>query len=112
MQNLAGIKEIKAISVLIPPILEQWQIVNKLEELISDLNNGIANLKAAKYKLEIYRQAVLKKAFEGELTKEWREQYTSTNHDDTTNGKDATNHIDATTVRLYTAINRYQPPTN
>jgi len=44
--------------------------------LFSELDNGIANLKAAKDKLEIYRQAVLKKAFEGELTKEWRKQQT------------------------------------
>lgn len=72
MQNLAGMKEIKVVPVFIPPFPEQRKIVEKLDELISELDNGIANLKAAKDKLEIYRQAVLKKAFEGELTKEWR----------------------------------------
>jgi len=56
----------------IPPLPEQRAIVAKIEQLFSELDNGIANLKAAKDKLEIYRQAVLKKAFEGELTKEWR----------------------------------------
>lgn len=74
MQNLAGMKEIKVVPVFIPPFPEQRKIVEKLDELISELDNGITNLKAAKDKLEIYRQAVLKKAFEGELTKEWREQ--------------------------------------
>lgn len=74
MQNLAGMKEIKVVPVFVPPFPEQRKIVEKLDELISELDNGIANLKAAKEKLEIYRQAVLKKAFEGELTKEWRKQ--------------------------------------
>ena len=41
------------------------------------MDNGIANLQAAKDKLAIYRQAVLKKAFEGELTQEWRAQQTN-----------------------------------
>src|SRR5690606_6018332 len=76
MQNLAGMKEIKVVPVFIPPFPEQRKIVEKLDELISELDNGITNLRAAKDKLEIYRQAVLKKAFEGELTKEWREQQT------------------------------------
>lgn len=58
--------------VPVPPLPEQRAIVAKIEQLFSVLDNGIANLKAAKEKLEIYRQAVLKKAFEGELTKEWR----------------------------------------
>ncbi|MBN2531782.1 MAG: restriction endonuclease subunit S [Spirochaetales bacterium] len=50
------------------PLPEQRAIVAKIEQLFSELDNGIANLKAVKEKLEIYRQAVLKKAFEGELT--------------------------------------------
>lgn len=50
------------------PLPEQRAIVSKIEELFSELDNGIANLKTAKEKLEIYRQAVLKKAFEGKLT--------------------------------------------
>lgn len=56
----------------IAPLPEQRAIVSKIEQVFSELDNGIANLKAAQDKLEIYRQAVLKKAFEGELTKEWR----------------------------------------
>ena len=66
--------KIYAYTIWIPPLPEQRAIVAKIEQLFSELDNGIANLKAAKDKLEIYRQAVLKKAFEGELTKEWREK--------------------------------------
>jgi len=54
-----------------PP--EQCAIVSKIEELFSDLDKGIADLKKAQDQLKVYRQAVLKKAFEGELTKSWRD---------------------------------------
>lgn len=66
----------KAFSLLpipLAPLPEQRAIVGKIEQLFSELDNGIANLKAAREKLDIYRQAVLKKAFEGELTRGWRE---------------------------------------
>ena len=54
----------------------QKAIVKKIEELFSSLDSGIADLKKAQDQLVIYRQAVLKKAFEGELTKEWRAKQT------------------------------------
>ncbi len=60
----------------IPPLPEQRAIVTKIEQLFSDLDNGIASLKTAQDQLKVYRQAVLKKAFEGELTKEWRAKQT------------------------------------
>lgn len=55
------------------PLTIQHAIVRKIESLFSSLDSGIADLKKAQDQLKIYRQAVLKKAFEGELTKEWRE---------------------------------------
>ena len=61
---------------LLPPLVEQKAIVAKIEELFSDLDKGIADLKKAQDQLVTFRQAVLKKAFEGELTKKWREQQT------------------------------------
>jgi len=63
--------------ILLPSLVEQNAILSKTEELFSDLDNGIANFKKAQDQLKIYRQAVLKKAFEGELTKEWREKKTN-----------------------------------
>ncbi len=65
-------KTLNEIPLPLPTLPEQRAIVAKIEQLFSELDNGIANLKKAKEKLEVYRQAVLKKAFEGELTKEWR----------------------------------------
>jgi len=59
------------------PLPEQRAIVSKIEQLFSDLDNGIANLRLAQEQLKVYRQAVLKKAFEGELTRKWREQQTN-----------------------------------
>lgn len=61
----------------IPHLSEQRAIVAKIEELFSSLDSGIADLKKAQDKLKIYRQAVLKKAFEGGLTKEWRTKQTN-----------------------------------
>ena len=69
-------RDIQAINFLLPPFPEQRAIVAKIEELFSSLDNGIANLEKAQEQLKVYRQAVLKKAFEGELTKEWREKQT------------------------------------
>lgn len=63
--NLTNLREIQ---VPVPPISEQRAIVSKIEELFSELDHSIASFKAAKAKLEIYRQAVLKKAFEGGFT--------------------------------------------
>lgn len=57
----------------IPPANEQHRIVEKLEELLSDLDAGVATLRQALAKLKRYRQAVLKAAVEGELSREWRE---------------------------------------
>ena len=52
----------------LPPFPEQHRIVAKIEELFSSLDKGIENLKTAQQQLKVYRQAVLKWAFEGKLT--------------------------------------------
>ncbi len=56
----------------VAPIAEQTRIVAKLEELLSDLDAGVEELKAAQKKLAQYRQSLLKAAVEGALTAEWR----------------------------------------
>ena len=58
----------------IAPLNEQRRIVAKIEELFSELDKGIESLKAARAKLNVYRQSVLKHAFEGKLTAQWREE--------------------------------------
>jgi len=47
---------------------EQEQIVEKIEELFSELDAGRRQLETVKEQLKTYRQAVLKYAFEGRLT--------------------------------------------
>ena len=50
--------------ILLPPLPEQHRIVAKIEELFSSLDKGIESLKTAQQQLKVYRQAVLKWAFE------------------------------------------------
>ena len=56
----------------LPPLNEQNRIVEKIEELFSDLDKATEDLKKTQEQLKIYRQAVLKAAFERKLTEEWR----------------------------------------
>jgi type I restriction enzyme S subunit len=62
------ISEYSQLPILLPPLSEQHRIVAKIEELFSSLDKGIENLKTAQEQLKVYRQAVLKWAFEGKLT--------------------------------------------
>lgn len=55
----------KRILVPTPDLVEQERIVSKIEELFSKLDTSVAELKTAKEKLKVYRQAVLKEAFTG-----------------------------------------------
>jgi len=59
--------------IKIAPLKEQERIVSKIEELFSELDHAEVVLNKAQKQLEIYRQSLLKSAFEGELTKAWRE---------------------------------------
>ena len=52
----------------IAPLPEQTRILAKLEQLLTDLDKGIEYLETTKQQLKVYRQAVLKWAFEGKLT--------------------------------------------
>jgi len=58
----------------LPPVQEQKRIVAKFEELFTTLDAGVEALKKAKVQLKRYRQSVLKSAFEGKLTEQWRRQ--------------------------------------
>ena len=64
--------DLKSFKIWVAPRAEQTRIVDKLEELLSDLNAGVAELKAAQKKLALYRQSLLKAAVEGTLTADWR----------------------------------------
>jgi restriction endonuclease S subunit len=59
----------------LPPFNEQHRIVAKIEELLTKLDAGIKALNEIKQQIKRYRQSVLKAAFEGRLTAEWRERH-------------------------------------
>lgn len=63
------IQQYSKIKVKVPPLDEQKRIVAKIEELFSELDNGVETLKKTKQQLAVYRQAVLKEAFEGTYPK-------------------------------------------
>ena len=65
----------EATSVNIPPFETQQTIVNKIESLFDEIDEGIGRLKTAAQQIQQYRQSLLKNAFSGELTKEWRSKH-------------------------------------
>ena len=80
MKGTAGQRRVPAdflehASIPIPPSREQQRIVAKIDELFSELDAGVASLQRARALLKKYRQAVLKAAVTGELTRDWRERH-------------------------------------
>ena len=49
--------------LIVPSFEEQKRIVARIEELFSELDNGVETLKKTKQQLAVYRQAVLKEVF-------------------------------------------------
>lgn len=65
---------LQAFTIPLPPLDEQKRIVAKIEELFSELDAGEESLRRARRQLGVYRQSLLKQAFEGRLTAPWRTQ--------------------------------------
>lgn len=63
----------KQILVPVPDSDEQERIVSKIEELFSKLDASVAELQTAKEKLKVYRQAVLKEAFQQAISMDSKE---------------------------------------
>lgn len=55
---------LKSFEIIVPEIAQQRRIVAKIEELFSELDKGVSELQKVKAQLKVYRQAVLKEAFE------------------------------------------------
>ena len=69
----------RKIPIIYPTSQETQQaIVNKIESLFNEIDEGIGRLKTAAQQIQQYRQSLLKNAFNGELTKEWRSKHADT----------------------------------
>lgn len=55
---------LKSFEIPVPPLPEQERIVARIEELFSELDKAVETLKKTKEQLAVYRQAVLKEAFD------------------------------------------------
>ena len=67
---------LKKLPIVYPTSKETQQaIVNKIESLFDEIDEGIGRLKTAAQQIQQYRQSLLKNAFNGELTKEWRSKH-------------------------------------
>lgn len=60
---------------LFPPIEEQTEIVRRVEELFAFADQIEQRVKVAQQRVNHLTQAILAKAFRGELTANWREQH-------------------------------------
>lgn len=65
-------RSVEDIPLPLPPLREQHRIVAKIEELFSELDKAVESLTLARAQLKTYRQSLLKAAFEGKLTADWR----------------------------------------
>lgn len=72
------IQQYSKLKVQIPSLPEQKRIVDKIEELFSDLDNAVETLNATKSQLEVYRQAVVREAFIGAFTEDYRKSNDTT----------------------------------
>ena len=70
------IQQYSKLKVTIPSLEEQSRIVSRIEELFSELDKGVETLQIIKKQLAVDRQAVLKDAFEGKFSSEWRDKGT------------------------------------
>ena len=60
---------------MIPPLVEQQRIVERIESLFAKLDEGKENLQNVLDGFETRKAAILHKAFTGELTANWRKQH-------------------------------------
>lgn len=56
-------RDLLAIKMVVPSLPEQERIVARIEELFSELDKAVETLNTTKQQLAVYRQAVLKEAF-------------------------------------------------
>ncbi|EJL6360356.1 hypothetical protein FLL88_13605 [Vibrio cholerae] len=73
IQNLAAVKELKEIPLPLAPLAEQTRIVEKLDEVLAQVDTIKARLDGIPAILKRFRQSVLTSATSGIVSKTWRE---------------------------------------
>lgn len=63
IKHLTG-ESLKKLPVPVPSLVEQKRIVARIEELFSELDNGVETLKKTKQQLAVYRQSVYASVYE------------------------------------------------
>ena len=58
--------------IWLPPTNEQRRIADRIETIFNEIDRGVDSLRDAKRAIDLYRQSLLKSAFEGRLTADWR----------------------------------------
>jgi type I restriction enzyme S subunit len=67
--------DVQNINIPVPPLSEQGRVVAKIDELLTKVDAGIHSLHFTKAWLKRYRNAILRSAFQGELTDKWRSSH-------------------------------------
>jgi len=77
--NMSGVQhprvsfsDIADYPIPLPPLGEQRRIVSRIEQLFTQIDEGVKNLQQAQTQLEQYKQTTLQSAFKGHLSKPWR----------------------------------------
>ena len=63
------------IKVPLPPVNEQFRIIEKIEKFLKIIEQGEEHIKNAQYQLKLYRESILQKAFTGQLSEQWRNDH-------------------------------------
>lgn len=63
-QKNISLAVLNSLEIPLPPLAEQGRIVAKIEELFAGIDAGVENLKSVKNQIALYRQSVLKSAFD------------------------------------------------
>ena len=78
LQGNVNAKTLGSIELPFAPTNEQHRIVERIELLFDEIDRGVESLRAAKRAIGLYRQSLLKSAFEGRLTADWRAENSDT----------------------------------
>jgi type I restriction enzyme S subunit len=105
-QSSLNQRKLEKFPIRIAPLAEQKRIVDKIERLFSYLDEGERLLEQVQKQITTYRQAVLKAAVTGELTKEWR----AANRDNIESGEELLQRILDERQKSWKGRGKYEEP--